>query len=120
MEMTYVRSDRIVLRMNTRKIALQNTHVRGNVSGHITTLGLNDRKSSEGSSTELVVHLGGTLKETRVQVEDITGVSLTTGGTTKQEGHLTVSDGLLGQVIVDDESYKNASKRKFCVFKRND
>jgi hypothetical protein len=38
-----------------------------------------------------------------VEVENVTGVSLTTGGTTKQEGHLTVSNGLLGQVIVDDD-----------------
>ena len=79
-------------------------YVGRNVRRHITTLGLDDGESSEGSSTELVVHLGRTLEETRVQVEDITGVGLTTGGTTQQEGHLTVSDGLLGQVIVDDES----------------
>lgn len=78
-------------------------YVGGNVSGHITTLGLNDGEGSEGSSTELLVHLGGTLKETGVEVEDITGVSLTTGRTTEKEGHLTVSDGLLGQIVVDDE-----------------
>ena len=85
-----------------------NTYVGGNVSGDITTLGLNDRKGSEGSSTELVVHLRSTLEETRVEVEDITGVGLTTGRTTEKEGHLTVSDGLLGQVIVDDESWKKS------------
>jgi hypothetical protein len=46
-----------------------------------------------------------------VEVEDITGVRLTTGGTTEKEGHLTVSHSLLGQVIVDDEGckqYKNS------------
>ena len=74
------------------------------VGRHITTLGLNDGQGSEGSATELVVHLRGTLEETRVEVEDITGVSLTTGGTTEEQGHLAVSDGLLGQVVVDDES----------------
>jgi hypothetical protein len=52
--------------------------VSGNVSGHITTLGLNDGQSGERTTTELVVHLGGTLKETRVEVENVTGVSLTT------------------------------------------
>ena len=81
-----------------------NTYVSGNVSRDITTLGLDDREGSEGSSTELVVHLGGTLEETRVEVEDITGVGLTTGGTTEEQRHLAVSDGLLGQVVVDDES----------------
>lgn len=29
-----------------------------------------------------------------MQVEDVSGVRLTTGGTTQQEGHLTVGDGL--------------------------
>lgn len=78
--------------------------VGGNVSRHVTTLGLNDGQSSEGTTTELVVHLGGTLKKTRVQVENVTGVSLTTRRTTEQERHLTVGNGLLGQIIVDDQS----------------
>jgi hypothetical protein len=66
-------------------------------------LGLNDGKGSQGSTTEFLAHLGSTLEETRVEVENITGVSLTTGRTTEQEGHLTVCDGLLRQVIIDDE-----------------
>ena len=78
-------------------------HVGGNVCGDITTLCLDDGESSKGSTTELVVHLGSTLQETRVEVEDITRVSLTTGGTTKKQGHLTVSNSLLGQIVVDDE-----------------
>ena len=36
-------------------------------------------------------------------VEDITGVGLTTGGTTEEKRHLTVGNGLLGQIVVDDE-----------------
>ena len=81
------------------------TYVSGNISRHITTLGLNDGEGSEGTTTELVAHLGGTLEQTRVQVEDITRIGLTTRRTTEKEGHLTVSNGLLGQVVVDDESY---------------
>jgi hypothetical protein len=76
--------------------------VGGNVSGNITTLGLNDGESSEGTSTVGLVHLGGTLEETRVQVEDITGVGLTSRGTTEEQRHLTVCNGLLGQIVVDD------------------
>jgi hypothetical protein len=49
----------------------------------------------------LVVHLGGTLEQTRVEVEDVTGVGLTSGRTTQQQRHLTVGDGLLGQIVVD-------------------
>ena len=84
--------------------SIKYTDVRRDVGGHITTLGLNDGERGERASTEGVVHLGGTLEETRVEVEDVTGVGLTTGGTTEEQGHLAVSDGLLGQVVVDDES----------------
>ena len=79
------------------------TYVRRDVRRDITTLGLDDGEGSERSATKLLVHLRCTLEETRVQIEDVTGVGLTTGGATKQEGHLTVGDGLLGQVIVDDK-----------------
>ena len=49
------------------------------------------------------VHLGGTFEQTRVEIEDVTGVGLTTGRTTQQQRHLTVSNGLLGQIVVNDE-----------------
>merc|ERR1719220_1991082 len=51
-----------------------------------------------------VRHLGGTLKQPGVKVEDVTGVSLTAWGTPEQQGHLPVSDGLLGQVVEDGHS----------------
>mmetsp|Transcript_14605 Transcript_14605/g.28280 ORF Transcript_14605/g.28280 Transcript_14605/m.28280 type:complete len:558 (-) Transcript_14605:55-1728(-) len=78
-------------------------NVGGNVSGHITSLGLNHGEGGEGTSAEVVRDLGGTLEETRVQVEDVTGVSLTAGGAAEEEGHLTVGNSLLGQVIVEDD-----------------
>ena len=72
------------------------TNVGGNVGGHITSLGLDNREGRQGSTAKLVVHLCGTLKETGVQVEHITGVCLTTGRTAEKERHLTVSYCLLG------------------------
>lgn len=39
-----------------------------------------------------------------MQVEDITGVSLTTWGSSEEERHLSVSDGLLGEIVIDDKS----------------
>jgi hypothetical protein len=75
-----------------------------NVSGNVTTLGLNDGESGKGSSAELVGHLGGSLEESRVQVEDISGVGLSTGRSSEKKGHLSVGNGLLRQVIVDDAS----------------
>merc|ERR1719209_522995 len=44
------------------------------------------------------------LEQPGVEVEDVTGVSLTAWGTPEQQGHLPVSDSLLGQVIKDDHS----------------
>lgn len=38
-----------------------------------------------------------------MQVENVTGVSLTSGGTTEEEGHLTVSNGLFGEIVEDDD-----------------
>ena len=51
-----------------------------------------------------VVHLGCTLEKTRVEIEDVSWVGLSAGGSSKQERHLSVSDGLLGQIVVDNEA----------------
>lgn len=65
-----------------------------NVGRHVTGLGLDYRKSCQGAAPEIIIHLGGSFQETGMQVEDVSGVSLATRGTTKQEGHLAVGDGL--------------------------
>jgi len=39
-----------------------------------------------------------------VQIEDITRVGLTTRGSSKKKRHLSVSNGLLGKIVVDDEA----------------
>jgi hypothetical protein len=77
--------------------------VSGDVSGDITSLSLNDGESSQGTGTVGLVHLGCALKKTGMEVEDITGVSLTTRGSSEEKGHLTVGNSLLGQIVVDDE-----------------
>lgn len=87
------RSDTLVeqLRLQEDLTVGNGNDVGGNVGGHITTLGLNDGQGSQGTTTVLVVHLGGTLEQTRVEVENVTGVSLTSGGTTEQQRHLTAA-----------------------------
>jgi hypothetical protein len=50
-----------------------------------------------------LVHLGGSLEQTRVEVEDISGVGLSSRRSSKQKRHLSVGDGLLGQIVVDDQ-----------------
>jgi hypothetical protein len=39
-----------------------------------------------------------------MQVENVTRVSLTTWGSSEEEGHLSVSNSLLGKIVIDDES----------------
>lgn len=78
-------------------------NVGRNVGGHITTLGLNDGKGSKRSSTLSVVHLGGSLKKSGMEVENITGVSLSSGRSSQKKRHLSVGDSLLGKIIEDDQ-----------------
>ena len=49
------------------------------------------------------VHLGCSLKQTGVEIENITWVSLTTGWSSQQERHLTISNSLLREIIVDNQ-----------------
>ena len=51
----------------------------------------------------VLVHLGSTLEQTRVEIEHITWVSLTTWWSSEEERHLTVGNGLLGEIVVDDK-----------------
>lgn len=74
-----------------------------NVGGHVAGLGLDDGQGGERASSEGGRHLGGALEQAAVQVENVTGVSLATWRATQQERHLTVGDGLLGQIVVDDQ-----------------
>jgi hypothetical protein len=78
--------------------------VGGDVGGHVTGLGLDDGKGGEGTAALVAVHLGGALEEAGVEVEDVTGVGLAAGGTAEEEGHLAVGDGLLGEIVVEDDS----------------
>lgn len=99
------RSDTLVEQLGLQEdLAVGNGNdVGGNVGRHVTTLGLNDGQGSHGTATVLVVELGSTLQQTGVQVENVTGVSLTSRRTTEQQRHLTVGDSLLGQIVIDDE-----------------
>ena len=74
-----------------------------NVRGHVVGEGLNDGQGGQGPSSHTGGHHGGTLEQTRVQVENVTGVGLTTRGTTQKQRQLTVRHGLLGQIVVHNQ-----------------
>lgn len=79
-------------------------HIGGDVGGHITGLGLDDGQGSQGAALVLVGHLGCSLQESGMEIEDVSGVGLSAGGSSEEEGHLSVGDGLLGEIVVDDET----------------
>jgi len=73
------------------------------VSGHITSLGLDDWQSGQRTGAHVVGHLSSSLQKSGVQVEYITWVGLSSWWSSEEEGHLSVGDGLLGQIVVHDE-----------------
>jgi len=58
-------------------------HIGGDISGDVTCLGFNDGESSERSSSVLFVELGSSLEKTRVEIEHISWVGLSTGGSSQ-------------------------------------
>ena len=64
------------------------------VCRHVASLCLNDGEGSEGATSIVIVHLGCSLQETGVEVEDVTRVGFASRGTTQQKGHLTVGHSL--------------------------
>ena len=74
------RADTLVEELSLQEdLAVGNRNdVGGDIGRHITALGLNDGQRSHGATAVLVVHLGRTLEQTRVEVEDIAGIGLTT------------------------------------------
>jgi len=78
--------------------------VGGDESGHISGLRLDDGQGGERSSSVALVHFGGSLKKSGMEVENVTGVGLSAWGSPQEQRHLSVGDGLLGEIVVDDQS----------------
>ena len=70
----------------------------------MTNLGFNNGKGGKRTTPVSIRHFSGSLQETGVEVEHITGVSFTTRRSTEQQGHLSVGYSLFGQIVVDDQS----------------
>jgi len=77
-------------------------NVGRDVGRHVVRHGLNDWERSHGAASELVGELSSSLKETRVEVENVSGVGLASRWATEEERHLTIGNGLLGQVVIDN------------------
>src|SRR5690606_2929503 len=89
-------------------------HVGRNERGNVASLGFDDRQRGQGTGFasysavgELLDVLFGnarcTLQQTGVEIEHVAWVRFTSWWTAQQQGDLTISNGLLGQVIVYDQ-----------------
>ena len=79
-------------------------NVSWDISRHITSLSLNNWEGGQRTTSVVLVHLSGSLKESGMEIEDISWISLSAWWSSEKKGHLSVSDGLLGKIIIDDES----------------
>jgi len=74
------------------------------ISRYITSLGLDNWEGGQGTVSVVLVHLSGSFKETGVKIEDITWIGLSAWWSSQKKRHLSVSDGLLGKIVIDDKS----------------
>src|SRR6266566_2135378 len=51
----------------------------------------------------LLVQLGGALEQARMQIEHVAGIGFTARRTAQQQRHLAIGDGLLRQIVIDDD-----------------
>ena len=78
-------------------------HVGRDVGRDVAGLGLDDRQRGQRARAVVLVELRRALEQARMQVEDVAGIGLAAGRAAEQQRHLAVGDGLLGEVVVDDQ-----------------
>ena len=79
-------------------------NICGNIGRYITCLCLNDGKCRKGTSAQLIGQLRCTLQKSGMQVEYVSGICLTSRGSSQKKGQGTVCLGMLGQIIINDEN----------------
>ena len=75
-------------------------HVGRDVGGHVAGLRLDDGQRGERA---LAVEAGGALEQAGVEIEHVARIRLATGGALQDERDLAVGDGVLGEIVIDDE-----------------
>merc|ERR1711972_424979 len=83
------------------------------IGGDITGLGFNNWEGGQRTSAHFIGHLSSSFQQSRVQVEDITWVGFSSWWSSEKEGHLSVGDGLFGQIVVHDEGVSSVISEPF-------
>src|SRR4051794_18330730 len=78
-------------------------HVGRDVGRDVVGLGFDDRQRGQRTRTLILVELGGALEQARMQIEHVAGIGFAARRAAQQQRHLAVGDGLLGQIVIDDD-----------------
>src|SRR5208283_5604312 len=88
-------------------------HVGRNVGGNVTGLSLDDGKSGERTSAQIVVQFGSALQQAGVEIKHVSGIGFTSRRTAQQQRDFAIRDGVLGEIVVDAESVAAAVAEVF-------
>ena len=75
----------------------------GNIGRHVIGLGFDDGQGGQRTRAIVFVQLGGALQQAAVQIEDVARIGFAARRTAQQQRHLAIGDGLLGQIVIDDQ-----------------
>ena len=79
-------------------------HIGRNKGRHVITLRFNNRQSGQRAGAVIFIQLRCALKKAGVKIENVTRIRFTARRTTQQQGHLTISNRLLGQIIINNQA----------------
>ena len=75
--------------------------VGGNVRGNVAGLRFDNGQRRERPTPQGLTDLGGALQQSRVKIEDVTGISFAPGRTPQQQRDFAIRHGVLGEIIVN-------------------
>ena len=78
-------------------------HIGRNISGNVVRLRFDNRQRGQRTAAQIAVHFGATLEQARMQVEHVARIGFSAWRTAQQQTHRAIRDGVLRQIIVNDQ-----------------
>ena len=77
--------------------------VRRDVSRHVAGLRLDDRQRGQRTVAVLFADARGAFEQAAVEIEHVAGIRFAAGRALQHERNLAVGDGVLGEIVVNDQ-----------------
>ena len=92
------RADALIKKVSLKKdLSIGNRYdICRDIGRNVIRLGLNDRQRGKRSGTVIIIELGGAFEKSRMQIENVAGISFAPGRAAQEQRHLTIGDSLLG------------------------